>query len=49
MTEIRQSLGELPIVEDELKKKAGDEALEDETIVQRLLSNFNAKDLDISL
>lgn len=34
MTEIRQSLGELPIVEDELKKKAGDEALEDETVVQ---------------
>ena len=34
MTEIRQSLGELPIVEDELKKTAGEEALEDESVVQ---------------
>jgi len=34
MTEVRQSLGELPIVEDEMRKKAGDEALEDETVVQ---------------
>ena len=35
MTEVRQSLGELPIVEDEMKKKAGDEGLDDETVVQR--------------
>ena len=33
MTEIRQSLGELPIVEDEMKKTAGEEAMEDETVV----------------
>ena len=39
MTEVRQSLGELPIVEDEMKKKSGEEGLEDETVVQRY-NNF---------
>jgi len=32
MSEIRQSLGELPIVDDEMKKAAGDEVLEDESV-----------------
>ncbi|XP_040577770.2 coatomer subunit beta isoform X2 [Lepeophtheirus salmonis] len=31
MNEIRQSLGELPIVEDEIRKAAGEEKLEDES------------------
>ena len=34
MNEIRQSLGEIPIVEDELRKAAGDETLEDESVTQ---------------
>ncbi len=34
MNEIRQSLGEIPIVEDELRKAAGDETLEDESVSQ---------------
>ena len=32
MSEVRQSLGEIPIVEDELRKAAGDEQLEDESV-----------------
>jgi len=32
MSEIRQSLGELPIVEDEMKKAAGEESMEDESV-----------------
>ncbi len=32
MNEIRQSLGEIPIVEDELRKAAGEEQMEDESI-----------------
>ena len=32
MSEVRQSLGEIPIVEDELKKAAGDEQLADESV-----------------
>lgn len=32
MSEVRQSLGEIPIVEDEIRKAAGDEQLEDESI-----------------
>ncbi len=32
MNEVRQSLGEIPILEDELRKAAGDEQLEDESI-----------------
>ena len=31
MNEVRQSLGELPIVEDELRKAAGDEQMDDES------------------
>ena len=34
MNEIRQSLGEIPIVEDELRKAAGDETMEDESMSQ---------------
>ena len=34
MNEIRQSLGEIPIVEDEMRKAAGDETLEDESVTQ---------------
>jgi len=34
MNEIRQSLGEIPIVEDELRKAAGDETMEDESMAQ---------------
>ena len=34
MNEIRQSLGEIPIVEDELRKAAGDETMEDESVSQ---------------
>lgn len=33
MNEVRQSLGEIPIVEDELRKATGDEQMEDESIV----------------
>ena len=33
MNEVRQSLGEIPIVDDELKKAAGEEQMEDETVV----------------
>jgi len=32
MNEIRQSLGEIPIVEDELRKAAGNETMEDESV-----------------
>ncbi len=32
MNEVRQSLGELPIVEDEMRKAAGDETMEDESV-----------------
>ena len=32
MNEVRQSLGEIPIVEDELRKAAGEEQLEDESV-----------------
>ena len=32
MSEVRQSLGELPIVEDEMRKAAGEEAMEDESV-----------------
>ena len=32
MSEVRQSLGEIPIVEDELKKAAGEEQLADESV-----------------
>ena len=32
MSEIRQSLGELPIVDDEMKKATGEEVLEDESV-----------------
>jgi len=32
MSEIRQSLGELPIVDDEMKKAAGEEVMEDESV-----------------
>ena len=32
MNEVRQSLGEIPIVEDEMKKAAGEEQLEDESV-----------------
>ena len=32
MSEIRQSLGELPIVDDEMKKAAGEESMEDESV-----------------
>lgn len=32
MSEIRQSLGELPIVDDEMKKAAGEEMMDDESI-----------------
>lgn len=32
MNEVRQSLGELPMVEDELRKAAGDEQMEDESV-----------------
>jgi coatomer subunit beta len=32
MSEIRQSLGELPIVDDEMKKAAGEECMEDESV-----------------
>jgi len=32
MSEIRQSLGELPIVEDEMKKAGGEEVLQDESV-----------------
>ncbi len=31
MNEVRQSLGEIPIVEDELRKAAGEEQMEDES------------------
>ena len=34
MNEIRQSLGEIPIVEDEMRKAAGDETMEDESVSQ---------------
>lgn len=34
MNEVRQSLGEIPIVEDELRKAAGDETMEDESVTQ---------------
>ena len=34
MNEIRQSLGEIPIVEDEMRKAAGDETMEDESVTQ---------------
>jgi len=34
MNEVRQSLGEIPIVEDELRKAAGDETMEDESVSQ---------------
>jgi len=33
MNEVRQSLGEIPIVDDELRKAAGDEQLKDESVV----------------
>lgn len=32
MNEVRQSLGEIPIVEDELRKAAGEEQMEDESV-----------------
>eukprot|EP00088_Acartia_fossae_P067595 TRINITY_DN8451_c0_g1_i5.p1 TRINITY_DN8451_c0_g1~~TRINITY_DN8451_c0_g1_i5.p1 ORF type:complete len:965 (+),score=304.23 TRINITY_DN8451_c0_g1_i5:70-2964(+) len=32
MSEVRQSLGELPIVDDEMKKAAGEESMEDESV-----------------
>lgn len=32
MSEVRQSLGEIPLVEDELRKAAGDETMEDESV-----------------
>merc|ERR1719219_1164696 len=42
MSEVRQSLGEIPIVEDELRKAAGDETMEDESVttaaVQKLVT-----------
>ncbi len=32
MNEVRQSLGEIPIVDDEIRKAAGEEQLKDESV-----------------
>ena len=39
MNEVRQSLGEIPIVEDEMRKAAGDETMEDESVTQNQSGN----------
>lgn len=38
MNEVRQSLGEIPIVEDEIKKAAGEEQMEDESVTAAAIS-----------